>query len=142
MSLNLTTRLARLEAQQAPPAVIEISHSPGIRLLWLLLAVHAGGLQPREAVAEGVARAVGYDRAAEMRAAMQAEGTAFIEWNTRHGMAIDSLLATRRNGLATEEANEVAIRSLVADLPEVFRSSPIMNITDEAIRHAAEWVSL
>lgn len=142
MSLNLTTRLARLEAQQAPPAVIEISHSPGIRLLWLLLAVHAGDLQPRETVAQGVARALGYGSAAEMRATMRAEGTAFIEWNARHGTAVDLLLATRRNGPAMEEANEAAIRSLVADLPEEFRSGPIVDITDEAIRYAAEWVSL
>ena len=142
MSLNLASRLAWLEAQHVAPTAAEISYSPGTRLLWLLLAAHAGDVQPHEAMAEGVARACGYGRAAEMRAAMKADRTAFIEWNTRHGAAVELLLATRRNGSATGETNEAAIRSLVSDLPERLRSYPTMDTADEAIRHAAEWVSL
>ena len=142
MTPNLSSRLARLEAQHAAPSVIEISYSPGIRLLWLLLAVHAGDVQSHESLAEGVARACGYGRVAEMRAAMQAEGTAFIQWNTRHSIAVEAMLAPRRTGSSTGDTNEAAIRSLVAALPEEFRSYPTMNIADEAIRHAAEWVSL
>lgn len=142
MTAKLMDRIARLEAQQAPPPVADISYSPGIRLLWLLLAVHAGGLQGHEAIAEGVARACGYGRAGEMRAAMKAGGTDFIEWNSRYGAAVELLLATRRIGPSTGDTNEAAIRALVAEVPEEFHSYPTMDIAEEAIRHAAEWVSL
>lgn len=142
MSLNLTSRLAKLEAQQAPPVALENCFTPGIRLLSLLLAVHLGGLQDHEAIAEGTARALGYGRVAEMRAAMQAEGTAVFDWGSRHGAAVEQMLATRRSGPATGETNEAAIRSLVSGLPEGFRSYFIDTDSEKAIDLAAEWVSL
>lgn len=142
MSLNLTTRLAKLEAQQAPPPALENCFTPGIRLLSLLLAVHVGGLQPHEAIAEGTARALGYDRAAEMRAAMQAAGTAGFDWGSRHGDAAERLLATRRTGPAEGATNEAAIRSLIAGLPEGFRAYPSLAAAEPAIDLATTWVSL
>jgi hypothetical protein len=60
MTAKLLDRIARLEAQQAPPVVIETTITLGIRLLWLLLAVHAGDLQSHESISEGAARALGY----------------------------------------------------------------------------------
>lgn len=142
MTTNLLSRIVRLEDRQAPPTVVEIELSPGVRLLHLLLAVHAGDLQPHEAVAEGVARATDYGTAAEMHATMRAEGTAFIEWNSRIGTAIEALLATRRSGRSVGEANEAAIRALIADLPEAFRSHPAVDNDDHAIERANTWVSL
>lgn len=43
MTPNLMARLARLEGQPTPPPVLANALTPGIRLLWLLMAVHAGG---------------------------------------------------------------------------------------------------
>lgn len=143
MTPNLMARLARLEGQTAPPPALANAFTPGIRLLWLLLAVHAGGLQSHEAIAEGTARALGYDQATAMRAAMQSEGTAFIEWNSRHSVAVAALLNERGGGVSAGMGNnETAIRSLVSDMPEEFRSAPRIDDAEGAIRLAAEWVSL
>ncbi|MGU3661804.1 hypothetical protein [Methylobacterium fujisawaense] len=74
---------------------------------------------------------------------MQAEGTAFIEWNSRHSMAVVLLLKERSGGVsAGVDRNEAAIRSLVMDTPEELRSSFAVADTEAAIRIAAEWVSL
>jgi hypothetical protein len=140
---NLMARLARLEGQAAVPPVLANAFTPGIRLLCLLLAVHAGGLQPHEAIAEGTARALGYNQVREMRAAMQAEGTAFIEWNSRHSVAVTLLLNERSGGAsAGMDRNEAAIRSLIADMPEEFRAHSRIADAETAIRLATEWLSL
>ncbi|MCJ2120086.1 hypothetical protein MKK65_26525 [Methylobacterium sp. J-001] len=143
MTTKLMDRIARLEAQQAPPTVAEISYTPGIRLLWLLLAVHVGDLQPHEAVSEGVARSLGYAKAGEMRAAMQAGGTAFIEWRSRHTVALTMLINAHGGGAAAGvTSNEEVIRSLVSSVPEKFQSYPSIADAEEAIRLVTEWVSL
>lgn len=143
MVVNLAARLARLEAQRTPHAALETTFKPGIRLLWLLLAVHAGELQPHEAVAEGTARALGYERAGELRAAMRAEGTASLEWGSRHTNAIMALLVPRGGGIsAGMAANEAAIRFLLSDVPADLRSRMALADAEEAIQVATEWVSL
>lgn len=143
MTVNLAARLARLEAQRTPPAALETTFMPGIRLLWLLLAVHAGELQPHEAIAEGTARALGYERAGELRVAMRAEGTASLEWGTRHTAAIMALLVPRGGGIsAGMAANETAIRSLLTDVPVELQARMALADAEEAIQIATEWVSL
>ncbi|SDO52337.1 hypothetical protein SAMN05216360_12546 [Methylobacterium phyllostachyos] len=143
MTPNLIARLARLEGQQPPPAALASEFTPGIRLLWLLLAVHAGDLQPHEAIAEGTARALGYERAGEMRSAMQADGSAHADWNARHSVAITLLLVERGGGAAAGmDSNEAAIRSLVSEMPADFLTRLGIADVDRAIRLATEWVSL
>ena len=143
MIANFAARLARLEAQRTPPAGLETTFTPGIRLLWLLLAVHAGELQPHEAIAEGTARALGYERAGELRAAMRAEGTASLEWGSRHTAAITALLVPRGGGISAGiAANETAVRSLLADVPAELRSRMTLADDEDAIHIAAEWLSL
>lgn len=143
MIVNLAARIARLEAQRIPSAIPETPFTPGIRLLWLILAVHAGDLREHEAVAEGTARALGYERAGELRAAMRAEGTASLEWGSRHGNAITSLLSANGGGLsAGMPANEAAIRALLSDVPAELRSRMNLGDAEDAIRAATEWVSL
>ncbi|TXN71456.1 hypothetical protein [Methylobacterium sp. WL6] len=143
MTSNLMTRLTRLEGQAVPPPAMANPLNPGIRLLLLLLAVHAGGLGPRQSIAEGVARALGYEHVREMRAAMQAEGTALTEWNCRHREAVTLLLSQRNGGpVAGMDRNETAIRSLIADMPEAFQAYPYLVDAEPAIILATEWVSL
>lgn len=141
--IDLDKRLARLEADRAPPAVLETSFTPSIRLLCLLVGVHAGNLQPHEAVAEGTARALGYGTGRELRAAMTAERTAFLGWGSQHGEAVEQLLAKHGGGsCAGMERNEAAIRALLSDLPEAFQNHHSVVDMDAAVRLAAEWVSL
>jgi hypothetical protein len=143
MTTKLMDRIARLEAQQAPPTVVEISYTPGIRLLWLLLAVHVGDLQPHEAISEGVARALGYAKAGEMRAAMQAGGTDFIDWRSRHSVALTMLVSAQGSGAAAGmTSNEAVIRSLVSSVPEKFQSYSSIADAEEAIQLVTEWASL
>ncbi|MCJ2111199.1 hypothetical protein MKK64_08345 [Methylobacterium sp. E-025] len=143
MTSNLMTRLTRLEGQAVLPPAMANPLNPGIRLLLLLLAVHAGGLGAKQSIAEGVARALGYGHVKETRAAMQAEGAAFIGWNSRHREAVTLLLSQRNGGPATGmDRNEVAIRSLIADMPEAFQAYPYLVDAEPAIILATEWVSL
>lgn len=143
MIVNLAARIARLEAKRTPPEIPETTFTPGIRLLWLLLAVHAGNLQQQEAIAEGTARALAYDRAGDLRAAMRAEGTASLEWGSRHTAAITALLVPQGGGISAGiPANEAAIRSLLRDVPTELRSRMSLGDAETAILVAAEWVSL
>ncbi|TXN40684.1 hypothetical protein FV232_27170 [Methylobacterium sp. WL30] len=143
MTPNLMTRLTRLEGQAVPPPAAANTFTPGIRLLLLLLAVHTGSLRPKQSIAEGVARALGYQHVREMWAAMQADGTALIEWNCRHREAVTLLLRQRNGGpSAGMDHNEVAIQSLIADMPEAFQAYPYLVDAEPAISLATEWVSL
>ena len=143
MTPNLMTRLARLEGQAPPPPALATPFTPGIRLLWLLLAVHVGGLGGKQSIAEGVAQALDYEHVRDMQAAMRAEGVAFIDWNSRHSEAVTLLLNGRGGGAsAGMERNEAAIRSLIADMPEAFQAYPYIADAEPAIRLATEWVSL
>ena len=143
MTASLMSRLVRLEGRQAPPVEVETSFGPAIRLLWLLLAVHAGGLQPHEAIAEGVARALGYATARELRAAMTADRTAFIGWNRQHSEAIDRLLATQGGGLQADGTrNEAAVRALLTSLPEAFHDHHTAADAEATIKAAVEWICI
>ena len=141
MTLNLLTRLARLEAAQAAPVALETSFSPSLRLLRLLLAVYLGGLRPGEDVAAGEARALGYRTAAEMHAAMVVERTAMIGWGTSHNVVVMRMLAPFGGGsTGGMSVNREAITALMTTLPEVFADHP--DADPEQIGAAAEWVSL
>ena len=143
MTPSLMTRLAQLEGQAVPPPAVANAFTPGIRLLWLLLGVHVGGLGAKQSIAEGVAQALGYEHVREMQSAMRADGTAFIEWNSRHSEAVTLLLNGRRGGAsAGMDRNEAAIRSLIADMPEAFQAYPYIADAETEIRLATEWVSL
>ncbi|MCJ2113243.1 hypothetical protein MKK64_18855 [Methylobacterium sp. E-025] len=135
--------MTRLEGQAVPSPAMANPLNPGIRLLLLLVAVHVGDLGPKQSIAEGVARALGYEHVRETRAAMRAEGAAFIEWNYRHREAVTVLLSQRNGGPAAGmDRNEAAIRSLIADMPEAFQAYTYLVDAESAIVLATEWVSL
>ena len=141
MISNLSTRIARLEAAQAPPIALETSFSPALRLLRLLLAVHLGDLRVGEPVAAGEARALGYGTAAEMNAAMMTTGAAVIGWGSKHNTVVMEMLAQRGGGPGADmAANRIAIDALLAGLPETFAEHP--DADPDQIDAATEWVSL
>ena len=79
----------------------------------------------------------------ELRAAMRAERTTPMEWGSRHSEAVGRLLARHGGGpAAVISGNDAAIRDLVSNLPEAFRDDRSVVEMDEAVRLAAEWVSL
>lgn len=141
MTPNLLTRLARLEAAQVAPVLLETSFSPALRLLRLLLAVYLGGLRLGEDVAAGEARALGYRAAAEMHAVMVAERTAVIGWGSSHNAAVMRMLAPFGGGsTGGMSSNREAMTALMTTLPEIFADHP--DADPEQISAAAEWVSL
>lgn len=141
MTPNLLTRLARLEAAQTAPVSLETSFSPALRLLRLLLAVYLGGLRPGEDVAVGEARALGYQTAAEMHAAMVAARTAVMGWGSTHNEAVMRMLAPFGGGsTGSMSVNHEAITALLTTLPETFTDHP--DADPEQISAAVEWVSL
>lgn len=136
MIVNLAARLARLEAEQAPRRVLETSFSPALRLLRLLIAVHLGDLQPHEPVAAGVAKALGYGSALEMRAVLTAKGENILDWSNRHNHAVKRMLVGAE-GIPQARA---ALLRLFEDLPAWARSHSFATSPD--FDTAAEWVSL
>lgn len=141
MTPNLLTRLARLEAAQVAPVSLETSFSPALRLLRLLLAVYLGGLRPGEDVAAGEARALGFQTAPEMHAAMVAERTAVIGWGTAHNAAVIRMLAPFGGGsTGGMSVNREAITALMTTLPTAFADHP--DADPDQIGAASEWVSL
>lgn len=136
MSLNLEGRLARLEAAQTPRAALETSFSPALRLLRLLMAVHLGDLQSHEPVAAGVAKALGYDSALEMRSALAAKGESTLDWGERHNEAVKRMLA----GSEGIPQARVALLRLFEEMPTWARSHSFAAAPD--FEMAAEWVSL
>lgn len=141
MNPNLLIRLAHLEAAQAAPVSLKTSFSPSLRLLRLLLAVYLGDLRPGEDVAAGEARALGYQEAPEMHAAMIAERTAVIGWGTAHNAAVMRMLAPFGGGSNQGiSANREAITALMTTLPEAFADH--LDVDPEQVGAATEWVSL
>ena len=141
MISNLSTRIARLEAAQAPPVALETTFSPALRLLRLLLAAHLGDLRSGEPVAAGEARALGYGTAAEMNAAMVTARTAIIGWGSKHNMVMMEMLDQRGGGSSVGmAANRTAIAALLAGLPGTFADHP--DADPDQIDAATEWVSL
>ena len=136
MSPSLEGRLARLEAQQTPERALEISFSPALRLLRLLIAVHLGDLQPHEPVAAGVAKALGYGSALEMRTALMEQGESTLDWSNRYNDAAKRMLAGA-DGMP--QARAVLLR-LFEELPAWTRSHSFAAEPD--FDTAAEWVSL
>ena len=136
MSLSLEGRLARLEAEQTPKRVLETSFSPALRLLRLLIAVHLGDLQPHEPVAAGVAKALGYSSALEMRSVLMAKGESTLDWGNRHNDAVKWMLAGA-DGIPQVRA---ALLRLFEELPAWAKSHSFASEPDFAT--AAEWVSL
>lgn len=136
MSPSLEGRLARLEAKRTPGRVPETSFSPTLQLLHLLIAVHLGDLQPHEPVAAGVAKALGYGSALEMRATLTAKGESTLDWSNRHNHAVKRMLAD------VEEIPQAraALLLLFEDLPAWARSHSFAAEPD--FDTAAEWVSL
>lgn len=136
MSLNLEGRLARLEAAQTPRATLETSFSPALRLLRLLIAAHLGDLQQNEPVAAGVAKALGYDSALEMRSALTARGESTLDWGNRHNEVVKLMLA----GADGIPQARTALLRLFEELPAWARSHAFAAEPD--FDTAAEWVSL
>ncbi len=136
MSPSLEGRLARLEAEQTPKRVLETSFSPALRLLRLLIAVHLGDLQPHEPVAAGVAKALGYGSALEMRAALMAKGESTLDWGDRHNEAVKRMLA----GADGIPQARVALLRLFEEMPAWARSHSFAAEPD--FNAAAEWASL
>ena len=141
MTSNLLARLTRLEAAQAVPTVLETSYSPALRLLRLLLAIHLGDLHPSEVVVAGEARALGYETAAEMHAAMTANRTSIIGWGSGHNTAVARMLAPLDGGAGADmTANRDALTALLTTLPVAFADHP--DASPEHLNAAVEWVSL
>lgn len=136
MSMNLKGRLVRLEAEQAPRAALETSFSPALRMLRLLIAVHLGDLQPHEPVAAGVAKALGYGSALEMRMALTAKGESTLDWSHRHNEAVERMLAGAQG---IPQSRAVLVR-LFDELPPWARAHSFAAAPD--LDTAAEWVSL
>ena len=141
MTANLLIRLARLEATQTAPVALKTSFNPAMRLLRLLLAVYLGDLRPGEDVAAGEARALGFETAAVMQAAMVAERTAVIGWGAQHNTAVMRMLAPFGGGSVCEMlANHEALTALLMTLPETFEEH--RDADPGQVSAAAEWVSL
>jgi hypothetical protein len=141
LTANLLIRLARLEATQTAPVALETSFTPALRLLRLLLAVYLGDLRPGEDVVAGEARALGYETAAEMCAAMTANRTSIIGWGSGHNTAVARMLAPLGDGAGADmSANQDALSALLTTLPVAFADHPDAN--PEHLDAAAEWVSL
>ena len=136
MSLNLEGRLARLEAEQAPRATLETSFSPALRLLRLLMAVHLGGLQSHEPVTAGVAKALCFDSALEMRSALMAKGESTLDWGDRHNEAVKRMMVGA-DGIPQARA---ALLRLFEELPAWAKSHSFAAAPD--FDTAAECVSL
>lgn len=136
MSSSLEGRLARLEAEQTPKRVLETSFSPALQLLRLLIAVHLGDLQPHEPVAAGVAKALGYGSALEMRTALMEKGESTLDWSTRHNDAVKRMLA----GAERIPQARAALLRLFEELPAWARSHSFAAEPD--FDTAAEWVCL
>lgn len=136
MSPSLEGRLARLEAERTPKRALETSFSPALRLLRLLIAVHLGNLQPHEPVAAGVAKALGYGSALELRTALMEKGESTLDWSNRHNDAAKRMLAGA-DGIPQARA---ALLRLFEELPAWARSHSFAAEPDFVT--AAEWVSL
>lgn len=104
--------------------------SPLMALLTVLLAVHCGdAASPKTAVAQGMARALGYDGPLDLRAALTAgsESLATADLNERWREAMTRLLALK--GVSPDcdgETFAAAIEALYLEMPAYFQHHPML----------------
>lgn len=125
-SLSLRRRIEALEARFASGGAPLPMHPAG-RLLNVLVAYHLGGTGPRDSIAEGMARGLGYSGPQDFRSALMARSDISTAGNldTRWRDAMVRLFALK--GVAPDCDGPVfgtVVEALFSELPERLQRHP------------------
>lgn len=132
MSLNLSKRLALLEAQASPGDQPSPLH-PIRRLLDVLVAYHLGEIGENESIAAGMARGLGYESAGDLRVALSAsEDPSKPEgYNARWQAALRRLLALKGTPPDCDSGTFGAtLEALFAEMPDSLKRHPFLSPDD------------